>query len=380
MPPAKKTQTPKMVCLCCGSTGNTNFYRSTNKRHKHFRKLPFCKDCISEIFESLYRRFENNEKCILELCKYLDIPFKRTAFDGAKKRLEENTVGEIWRGYITIINSLGTKHKYGGSFNDSDENILDVERGLVDVVDLEREKEVKEPTRITGQDKKNKDSIVKRIASEPFSHESVRDQIYLYNTLNDIVDDSILQDGFRLTSVIGIVENLGKAKRVDRMMTEVLNCGDMTSVKELTNLISAKKSLLDSVNAAAKDSGISQIHSNSKSKGAGTLSGMIKDMQEKNIAESSVNVYDVKTSESMLQTAKMSSAAIFEQLKFDENDYTDIIAQQRRKIEADNAELLQLKEELRLLKIESKGIDIGVLSIPNENEEVVLDGNRNSIK
>ncbi|KAF6627035.1 hypothetical protein H6F38_23150 [Paenibacillus sp. EKM208P] len=122
----------------------------------------------------------------------------------------------------------------------------------------------------------------------------------------------------------------------------------------MKSLGDAKDKLLKSVLALAKDNGISENHNNKKSKGAGTLSGIIKELQEKGFEEANVNVFDIDTTEGMRQVADISHKSIINQLQFDENDYAEMISEQREKIvtlENDNS---TLKEENRNLKITLK--------------------------
>ena len=48
-----------------------------------------------------------------------------------------------------------------------------------------------------------------------------------------------------------------------------------------------------------------------------------------NLREQEVNLYDAEYSAGLAQVADISNAAILKQLRFDENDYTDMITQQR---------------------------------------------------
>ena len=108
--------------------------------------------------------------------------------------------------------------------------------------------------------------------------------------------------------------------------------------------------MLKSVLALAKDNGISVNHNNNKSKGAGTLSGIIKQLQEKGFEEAEVNLFDIETCKGMKQVADISNDSIYKQLQFDENDYTDMIMQQRemiRELETRNSSLEETNRVLR---------------------------------
>jgi hypothetical protein len=102
----------------------------------------------------------------------------------------------------------------------------------------------------------------------------------------------------------------------------------------------------------AAENGISVKHNNQKSKGAGTLSGIIKTLQEKGFEEAEVNLFDIETAQGIKQVADLSNKSIINQLQFDENDYTSMIIEQREIIQELDAKVIKLEEENRLLKKE----------------------------
>lgn len=87
-------------------------------------------------------------------------------------------------------------------------------------------------------------------------------------------------------------------------------------------------------------------------KTAGTLTGKIKEMHELRLDEEKANLYDIRTSEGMRQVSDMSNDSIISRLKLAENDYADIVADQRDMVrKAQDAEA-KAKEELRLALVE----------------------------
>src|SRR5690606_4824362 len=98
--------------------------------------------------------------------------------------------------------------------------------------------------------------------------------------------------------------------------------------------------------------GISVKHNNQKSKGAGTLSGIIKTLNEKGIEDGEVNLFDIETAKGMKQVADISNQSIMAQLQFDENDYTSMIMEQRDIIQELDSNVMKLEEENRRMKKE----------------------------
>jgi hypothetical protein len=91
--------------------------------------------------------------------------------------------------------------------------------------------------------------------------------------------------------------------------------------------------------------------------GAHTLGEKMNEMARDDFKAIKENLFDIKTSEAMLQVASLSNRSILNELTLDANDYTDIVKDQREIIQKIELELLNLEEENRLLKIKVQGLD-----------------------
>ena len=87
-----------------------------------------------------------------------------------------------------------------------------------------------------------------------------------------------------------------------------------------------------------------------KTVGANTLTGMVKKLKEIDLKEAQVNLFDIQTSNGMLQTARLSAKAIVENLNFGDDDLVDMLKFQRGKIDFYEQEYNKLMEENRKLK------------------------------
>jgi hypothetical protein len=102
-----------------------------------------------------------------------------------------------------------------------------------------------------------------------------------------------------------------------------------------------------SITAYCKDNGFASSYGTKKSKGAGTLSGIMSEMNEKQYERGILNRFDVKTSESIQQAANASVRAIFDQLNIGGNEQYTIIQQQRDQLSSLQKKLNQVEEDLR---------------------------------
>ena len=127
-------------------------------------------------------------------------------------------------------------------------------------------------------------------------------------------------------------------------------------------------------------------YSGGSGKGSGTLSGVQKELLDGFDDDLVTNYYDIKTSSSIKHIADISSKSIMEQLELGENDYVDMIKEQKELIQKLTAEKDNLAEENRLIKAKlkkgrllrelkqeyiAKGIDPSELNMILEDEYTV---------
>jgi len=204
------------------------------------------------------------------------------------------------------------------------------------------------------EDNQNKNDVLRMLGYNPFEFEPKEDQRHLFNKLVDFLDEGTLEDSFKLPAVIEIVKSFNQLDKINNAISRIMSDVDSFSqnVGSVNSLVGAKDKMLKSVLALAKDNGISVNHNNNKSKGAGTLSGIIKTLQEKGFEEATVNLFDIETAQGMRQVADLSNQSIMNQLQFDENDYTSMIMEQRELLQKSEDKVISLEEENRKLKKE----------------------------
>ena len=53
MPKNNDTDNSKIRCIRCGSANQGNFYQTKDKNRGYFAKIPYCKDCIKEMWQNI---------------------------------------------------------------------------------------------------------------------------------------------------------------------------------------------------------------------------------------------------------------------------------------------------------------------------------------
>lgn len=98
---AKGTRTKKekenIKCLYCGKEkAETNFYRTNSEFYKDTKKLPYCKECIEELYQKHYERYVADKchypekKAIKRLCMFFDVYWVEDVFHIAADRIKNS--------------------------------------------------------------------------------------------------------------------------------------------------------------------------------------------------------------------------------------------------------------------------------------------------
>lgn len=336
------TDNNKSKCLCCGNLRHkdSDFYLSNSILLKGNESRMFvCKPCLQDLYTTLIKHFDDCKTAMYDLCRLLDVYFDLSLYTRTETQCL-NSGENILQLYMKAINSLPQYRKK--TFKDSSKLV-------------ENTKDVFEDYAIclSPEDKQNKEDVIRMVGYDPFENENDRDKKYLYNTLVDFLDESTLEDSFKLPIVIEIVKSFNQIDKINQALsTLTLDIDAMANQSSsIKALFETKNKIYSSILSMAKDNGISVNHSNNKSKGAGTLSGLMKQMQEKGFMEAEVNLFDIETAQGIRQVADISNESIRKQLQFDENDYVTMINDQRELILDLDKRLKKSDEENRILKL-----------------------------
>jgi len=244
-----------------------------------------------------------------------------------------------------LIKNLNLNHRHknwmDSEFSEDKEEERELE--LLDEEERERKKQNLELNR------KNEKDVLRLVGYDPFEHEPKEDRPGLYNKLVDYLNEDVLEDGFKLSSVIELVKTFNQVDRINAQIAK-------SNSNHLSGLISAKEKMLRVAISIAKENGIATGVSKKSGAGSGTFTGIMRQLDDYNFPEAEPNKFDIETSEGIRQVADISNRNIMEQLKFDENDYTEMINEQRALIETYRDQAEKLEEENRLLKIEINNI------------------------
>lgn len=364
-------------CHHCGKfRPKTNFYKSSKTTSG---VIPTCKRCIYIVatnYDEKTKSVNVTEESIKAALKLADLPFIKNLYETGIAEVSNEASGKaksnVWTSMIKNLQSL--PQYYGMTWEDSD--IFAITNNSVhseshsDLIELSGD--VKETY------EKNKKLVLRTVGCDPFSLEKEEDKPLLYNKLANFIDDSVKDDGFKLEAVIEIVQLYKDIKHTNDDIAEYRQKikDDPKAISTLKALVSMKKEMAETSLKLAKDNGISENNNNRKSKGAGTLSGLLKQMGEMNLEAVEINTFTYETNQAIDAIMTANHQNQLRQLNPDENDWENEVIYQKKLLfqlqkERDNAVEMarRLRKENKDLKdflIEKKLIDENLKVIDHE--------------
>lgn len=213
---------------------------------------------------------------------------------------------------------------------------------------------------LNEEDLKNRREILMTFHFDPFEKENNKDKKQLYRDLVSMITDDLAEDLPKARAAISLVRGYLRADRLTDAV-QLLSRDAQTMVenskalKILSEMLKTENGILTTT---IRDFGLSDRYATMKSKGTGTLGAIVRDIEMYDYDDGKVNRYDIKTSESMMQAAEISTKAMMKQLSLSEAEYVDMLKRQREEIDKLIKENDDLKEENRLIYKQIKKQDL----------------------
>ena len=343
-------------CYLCDKHKNRDkFYISTDPLNKS-GITPICKDCAKRLALSICKdkvEHEPTKESTILALKYLNKPFLNDLWDSSVLEADNLASGKVksnpWAAYIKNV-SMGQYNCK--TFSDSDfynkdtqVNTGNSQNNSSNSIDLSDD--------VLDTFVQNKKDTIRLLGYDPFEKEQPADQPYLYASLIGYLDSSedANEDRLKTSSSIEIVKSFSHIEKINDVITSLMS--DVKNMEKnistIKNLEDTKNKITSSVLNLARDNGISLKHSVNASKGENTWTGKVRKMKEMNLAEAETNLYDIEYSDGIKQVAEISDAAIIKQIRLDENDYNDMLIQQRELINKYKQKSEENEEKSRIL-------------------------------
>ena len=362
MPPKKtisKRKTEDVFCPMCGDLkASGNYYKNTSLLYNGSKGIMvFCKDCIVETYEKYFQITKDIKTSVYITCMKFDIPYGESEIEGALKQLIKSPNSNPFRIYMTKLNSLG-------SFNDTNlcgfepVGMLEKTNSSMKILSNDGINEIGTDIELTPQDLEVKEDVIRLIGYNPFDGYSKFDQKFLYNELLTYLDEDTLDDNFKLSQIIQLVNNNNQIRKIDLVISSMTaDTKSLTANQgEVKSLSQTKQAIVNNTDKIAKENSISVKNRGDKSAGKSTLTYMMKQYRELGFEKAEQDYYDQNKAYGMKVTADISNKSLLEQLQLDENDYTEMINNQRELVQELQSKIEDVEEENRQLHVIIDGL------------------------
>lgn len=372
----KTSDEPKYLCHhCLKEKKKSDFYVSTDPNILT-GVVALCKDCTRKIAlnwdENRGEFGICTKKSVMSALEYIDKPFLNKVWDAsyAEWANQEGQVRRttIWDAYIkniAMVQYRGMRWRDGDIFQTYVEDAKQV--AALESGNKEAAQTLIDGQEVSNEFEKNRKDVIRLLGYDPFEGEKLEDQPLLYSQLIGYLDlGGDNEDMMRISSAITIVRGFLQQTKLDDKIAKAMANSNINA-SELKTLLDSKQKISSTISQLAEQSCLSLKHSKNASKGEDTFTGKTKKLKDMNLREAENNAFDIGTCEGMRQVADISNASILKQIHLDENDYTEMLGQQREMIvklqrQADEnmekARIL-LRENVDLKKfIQEQGIDI----------------------
>lgn len=325
-------------CLCCGRDDlRVNDFYSTS-RNGIFKAndgyYPVCRECIDKILTDALGEDLKSAKAFL-VCAMLQQPYDEPAIKGNKSKhggkfdiFQYNRniqMDTTERTFISTTWDFVNPHKR--SYRQDDAGV----------------------EKLTAAEIQNRDTIIKMMGNDPFKTYAKRDRIFLYRELMKYFDDKIADDPYKQSQLIQIVTNNLQIHKYDVLIADLDPIDDMDKIVDLNKV---KSMLVQSNDKIAKENEISVRNRSDKEAGKGTLSALMKKLNEQGFAEAEANYYDQLLSDGTQWAINESFKALQQNSFFDENDKQEIFLTQKKLLSDLQEQVDKLTEENRQLRVE----------------------------
>lgn len=337
----------KYLCPFCNKEkGRDGFYVSSDPLVLT-GLTTMCKDCAKKVARNYNEETGEYGDCtkasIQSALERLDKPWLESIYESSYNEVNNPDAGlkrtNVWAAYIKNITSLGqynglrwrdgdlfSTHQVAAKIAEKPEEAYDATASDEDKVEVPKDLEIYE------EYLKNKSSVIRLLGYDPFSSEAEADKPLLYSQLVGYLDlGGDNEDMMRTSSAITIVRGFLQQAKIDDMLSAAMkNIGKDGKTGEIKSLLDSKQKISSTISTLAEQSCLSLKHNKNASKGENTWTGKIKKLRDMDLREAEVNGFDIGTCRGMRQVLEISDASIMKQLRLDESEWSDMVADQRK--------------------------------------------------
>lgn len=379
----------KYICSCCGNPKRIDeFYRSYSyvqsgqMDESSQLYMGICKSCANKLFYFHYYHncdkdlYQALERTCCDLNVYWDTGLAEEA-----RVYHESLDGSV-NVFAKYMMSLGKKTVYfGKTYWDSptrvklvvevppkdmeeltgsqDSQYADTLEDIIDTSNTTNQSNnsiMQAPIHWNAEEVKLRRKIITTLRYDPFGMYPEEDARKMYFDLDLMIDETMQEDLLKLKAAVEIVCSLHEIEKLRVQAIEMEKQG--ATQAEIKAVMARRKDELSQITNFARDNGFAERYATKKAKGAGTLTGIMNEMVEKEYEPSLSNYYNVKTCKAMQEAADMMFNSMWKQLNLTDSEAWGMVQKQTNKIRQLTKDNMDLTEKLRLKEIQLKEIEL----------------------
>lgn len=342
---------PLYKCTCCGKTVQDpegKFFKvvqnSLYKANDGYSNV--CTYCCDDYFARMREKYKDEKMALLMTCAEMGWYFSEATYI----KMKEKDPQDIRLGdYVKRLNLSQNKDL---TFVDYVISSINNEQFLRSKEEVNQQME----SEWTKEEQKNKQEVIEVVGYDPFAGYQNADRRYLFNELVKYLDDDVIDDSYKLSQIIQIVNNNNQIRQYDLLIAQLKPLTDSKDIQMLNDL---KGKLVASNDKIAKENEISVKNRSNKDIGKSTLTYLMKDLRQKNFDKAEADYYDQLKSEGTRWAMELSVNAIQKNAYFDENDYNEIKDIRRELVDKLQSQVDDLMEDKRKLLLEIQNLKAG---------------------
>lgn len=342
---------PLYKCTCCGKTVQDpegKFFKvvqnSLYKANDGYSNV--CTYCCDDYFARMREKYKDEKMALLMTCAEMGWYFSEVTYI----KMKEKDPQDIRLGdYVKRLNLSQNKDL---TFVDYVISSINNEQFLRSKEEVNQQME----SEWTKEEQKNKQEVIEVVGYDPFAGYQNADRRYLFNELVKYLDDDVIDDSYKLSQIIQIVNNNNQIRQYDLLIAQLKPLTDSKDIQMLNDL---KGKLVVANDKIAKENEISVKNRSNKDIGKSTLTYLMKDLRQKNFDKAEADYYDQLKSEGTRWAMELSVNAIQKNAYFDENDYNEIKDIRRELVDKLQSQVDDLMEDKRKLLLEIQNLKAG---------------------
>ena len=322
-------------------------FSGTNIKFERTGYYTVCKACLRAMCCNDLGELDRQK--FIETMKFLNKPFHQEIFENCLKS-ENDTLGE----YMKVTGLTGyAKETFEDSDNAKKYDSLEIDNNAITIINNNDVLQV--GMVITSEDIKIEKDVIRLLGYNPFDGYGEFDKKYLNGELIPYLDEQTLEDQFKVSVIIQIVNNNNQIRKIDLVINQLSSDSSslISNSNAIKGLTAIKAQLTQASDKLAKENSISVKNRADKKSGQSTIGSMMKQLRELGFENAEHDYYDMQKAYGMKQAADISNKSICDILNFDEKDMDDMFKSQRDLIKDLQEEKSELIEKIRIISTEN---------------------------